>query len=140
MPRAGLPFGGDHELSLKLEVRQLVDAGSPDRAAGRQPHTHRSRVNAWRGQGFAISQKFPYRTFPYTWNSWFVPVPQVQRERVLARPGMTVDKFESILAKQVPDEEKRAKADVIIDTGCSLDATREQVRQLVAKLSAEGNR
>ena len=59
---------------------------------------------------------------------------------ILARPGMTVDKFESILAKQVPDEEKRAKADVIIDTGCSLDATREQVRQLVAKLSAEGNR
>ncbi len=58
----------------------------------------------------------------------------VQRERVLARPGMTAEKFERILGLQVPDVEKRARADFIIDTGLPLKQTRAQVAALVAHL------
>lgn len=60
--------------------------------------------------------------------------PEVQRERVLARPGMTAEKFAQILARQVPDADKRARADHVIDTGTSLAATRAAVGALVAEL------
>jgi dephospho-CoA kinase len=59
---------------------------------------------------------------------------EVQRSRVLARPGMTAEKFDAILAKQVPDAEKRRQADFVIDTGVSLEETRESVRALVRRL------
>lgn len=59
-----------------------------------------------------------------------------QRERVLARPGMSVEKFEAILARQVPDAEKRARADFVIDTGQGVDHARDQVRQVLATLRA----
>ena len=62
----------------------------------------------------------------------------VQRERVLARPGMTAEKFERILALQVPDPEKRARADFVIDTGTPLAETRAQVAALVAHLRENG--
>ena len=58
-----------------------------------------------------------------------------QRKRVLARPGMTVEKFEHILSLQVPDAEKRARADHVIDTGQSLDETRAEVEALIASLA-----
>jgi dephospho-CoA kinase len=62
---------------------------------------------------------------------------EVQRERVLARPGMTVEKFEAILAKQVPDAEKRGLADFVIDTGMGLDAARGEVRAIIAALTGD---
>jgi dephospho-CoA kinase len=65
------------------------------------------------------------------------PAP-VQRERVLARPGMTPEKFEAILALQVPDADKRARADVVIDTGTTLAETRAQVAGMVARWRAAG--
>jgi dephospho-CoA kinase len=60
--------------------------------------------------------------------------PDVQRARVLARPGMTAEKFAHILSLQTPDAEKRARADHLIDTGLSLRATEEAVKALVARL------
>lgn len=58
----------------------------------------------------------------------------VQRERVLQRPGMTAEKFTRLLARQTPDEEKRQRADFVIDTGGSIEQTREQVRSILACL------
>ena len=55
---------------------------------------------------------------------------------MLARPGMAEARFESILAIQLLDAEKRARADYLIDTGASLAETRAQVARLVEKLSA----
>ena len=61
----------------------------------------------------------------------------VQRERVLARPGMTEEKFRKILAKQVPDEEKRALADFVIDTSQGMESVREAVADIVEKLTGK---
>ena len=58
--------------------------------------------------------------------------PAIQAERVLARPGMTRERFDAILARQMPDAEKRARADFVIDTGRGLDAARADVEAIVA--------
>lgn len=65
---------------------------------------------------------------------------EIQRARVLARPGMTVERFESILARQLPDADKRARADFVIPTGGSLDATHAAVRAVIACLIAPEGR
>lgn len=59
----------------------------------------------------------------------------LQRKRVLARPGMTEEKFEAILAKQVPDAEKREKADFIVDSSRGLEPAREDVKRIVEALA-----
>ncbi|NSY44285.1 dephospho-CoA kinase [Agrobacterium tumefaciens] len=62
--------------------------------------------------------------------------PEIQRQRVLSRPGMTEEKFEMILARQMPDAEKRRRADFIIDSGNGVEAAWDQVREILQRLSA----
>ncbi len=62
--------------------------------------------------------------------------PAVQRERVLSRPGMTEQKFEALLAKQVPDEEKRRRADFVVDSSKDFDDARRQVREILAQAAS----
>jgi dephospho-CoA kinase len=57
--------------------------------------------------------------------------PEVQRSRALERPGMTVDKLDAILAKQMPDHEKQRRADFVVDTSRGFEAARAQVRAIL---------
>lgn len=59
---------------------------------------------------------------------------EMQRERVLAREGMTQARLDDILKRQTPDAEKRARADFIVDTGQGLEHARTQVREIIATL------
>ena len=62
----------------------------------------------------------------------------VQAARVLARPGMTRERFEAILARQLPDAEKRRRADFVVDTGEGLEAARARVKEIVGMVLAGG--
>ena len=64
----------------------------------------------------------------------------VQRARVLARPGMTAEKLDAILARQMPDAEKRERADFVVDTSGDLSTTEAQVRDILACLGLGGGR
>ncbi len=66
--------------------------------------------------------------------------PEVQRERVLSRPGMTEEKFAMILARQMPDEEKRRRADFIVESGSGVENARDQVREILQTLAAQSRR
>ncbi|MCD1636252.1 dephospho-CoA kinase [Martelella mediterranea] len=66
--------------------------------------------------------------------------PEIQRERVLSRPEMTVEKLETVLKQQLPDGEKRARADYIVDTGNGMDAARTAVGAIIADLKTRGPR
>jgi len=64
--------------------------------------------------------------------------PEIQHERVLARPGMTEEKLSAILARQMPDSEKRERADFIVETGGDLSTTEAQVRKILSCLGLSG--
>lgn len=64
----------------------------------------------------------------------------VQRQRVLERPGMTEQKLEAIIAKQMPDAEKRRRADFVVDTSQGFDHARAQVRDILKAVTAAPNR
>lgn len=64
--------------------------------------------------------------------------PEIQAERVLARSGMTRERFEAILARQTPDAEKRRRADFIVDTGGGPEAARARVREIVGTVLTPG--
>lgn len=59
----------------------------------------------------------------------------VQRLRVMERPGMTLEKMEILIAKQMPDSEKRRRADFLVDSGQGLDHARMQVRQILTSIA-----
>jgi dephospho-CoA kinase len=60
--------------------------------------------------------------------------PEMQRARVLARPGMTPEKLDTILARQTPDAEKRRRADFVVDTGQTIPETQAQIDRIVEQL------
>ena len=62
---------------------------------------------------------------------------EVQRKRVLARPGMTAEKFEAILARQTPDAEKRRRADFVVDSSSGIEAARGQVHAIIRELTGK---
>jgi dephospho-CoA kinase len=65
---------------------------------------------------------------------------ELQRRRVLARPGMTPEKLEAILAAQMPDADKRARADFVVDTSSGLDAAKARVDEIMGVLRDRANR
>ena len=66
--------------------------------------------------------------------------PDVQRKRVLDRPGMSEEKFNLIISRQMPDAEKRSRADYVIDTGLGIDKAREQVKTILEELRGQAER
>lgn len=66
--------------------------------------------------------------------------PDVQRKRVLDRPGMSEEKFNLIISRQMPDAEKRSRADYVIDTGHGIDKAREQVKTILEELRGQAER
>ena len=65
--------------------------------------------------------------------------PEIQKERVMKRPGMTPEIFNALLARQLPDEEKRARADFVVDTSKTREHAFAQVRDIVAALMADSD-
>ena len=70
---------------------------------------------------------------------WWWPArrKQVQRARVLARPGMTAEKFDALQARQMPDAEKRQQAHYVVMTDKGLDHAREQVKMILADITEQ---
>jgi dephospho-CoA kinase len=62
----------------------------------------------------------------------------IQRQRALSRPGMTVEKLDTILARQMPQADKKARATYLFDTGMPISRTKEMVAALVASIRAQG--
>lgn len=63
---------------------------------------------------------------------------ELQKQRIMERPGMTEEKFAAILARQMPDSEKRKRADFLVDTSLGMETARSQVRVILAEVRAQG--
>ncbi|MBX9709468.1 MAG: dephospho-CoA kinase [Xanthobacteraceae bacterium] len=61
--------------------------------------------------------------------------PDIQRERILGRPSMTADKLAAVLARQLPDAEKRRRADFLVDTSHGLDPVRQRIREILTRVA-----
>ena len=61
--------------------------------------------------------------------------PEIQRQRALDRPGMTEEKLAALLSKQMPDEEKRGRADFVVDSSQDFDRTRAQIRDILQRVA-----
>jgi dephospho-CoA kinase len=61
--------------------------------------------------------------------------PEIQRERILARDDMTPDKLDAILARQMPDADKRARADFLVDTSHGLEPVRDRIEDILAQVA-----
>ena len=61
--------------------------------------------------------------------------PEIQRERILARGNMTAEKLDAILARQLPDAEKRKRADFVVDTSHGLDPVRARIRDILDQVA-----
>ncbi len=59
----------------------------------------------------------------------------IQHQRILVRPNMTPDKLAAVLARQMPDEEKRRRADFLVDTSHGLDPVRQRIREILATVA-----
>ena len=119
-------------------LEQIEAAIHPLVAADRDAFLRQARAS---GAGLAVCDiPLLYETGADAWLDKIAVVSapaDIQRARVMARAGMTEDAFNSILAKQVPDAEKRARADFVIDTSGAKDQTRHQITVIAAQLTGD---
>jgi dephospho-CoA kinase len=141
--------GTTGELGVDRQKLGAAVFGDPD-ALGRLERIVHPAVGAMRGAFVAEHAERPLIVFdiPLLYEKGGVGMvdavvvvsasAEAQRARVLARPGMTEEKFAHILGLQVPDAEKVGRADYVIDTDSTLAETRQAVTNLVRKLTASG--
>ncbi len=133
----------------RVRLSKLV-LGHPDRLAALEAIVHplvRAREQAFVAQARAVGTRLVVLDIPLLFESGgearcdavavVTAPPQVQRDRVLSRPGMSQASLDAILARQLPDADKRARAAYIIDTGKGLDDARAQVAAIVAAVSSQ---
>lgn len=117
-------------------LKEIEDAIHPLVAADRDAFLARARAS---GASFAVCDiPLLFETGADEWIDKVIVVsatPEQQRARVMQRPGMTEAAFATILAKQLPDEDKRARADYVIDTSQSKEHACTQVRAILAELT-----
>jgi len=137
--------GTTRDGSVDREALAAAVLGNPDELAALEAivhpavHHERTRFILDHGDASALLFDIPLlfetggdRTFDQV---IVVSAPaELQRRRVLARPGMRAEKLDLILARQMPDADKRSRADFVIDTSGSLDQTRAQVNTILACL------
>jgi dephospho-CoA kinase len=137
----------DGEVDRAELSRQLVAA--PEKLEALEAVVHplvRARIKRFLDEAAADGERLAVVDVPLLYETGFdygldkVAVTAVddaiQRERALARPGMSVDKLEAILARQLPQAEKRHRADYVFDTAKPLAETRDDVARLVEELTA----
>ena len=143
--------GGVRDGAVDRDALSALVLGKPDELAALEAIVHpavaqaRKRFIADHAEAPALLFEIPL-LFETGGESGFDKVivvsapPSVQRERVMQRPGMTADKLEQLLARQLPDEEKKQRADFVVDTGGGMDETRAQVRTILTCLGLPAGR
>jgi dephospho-CoA kinase len=133
------PEGVDRELLSRHVVADPEELAALEAIVHPAVHHERTRFIVENGDAAALLFEIPL-LFETGGDEAFdkvlvVSAPDdVQRSRVLGRAGMSDDKFAALLARQTPDEEKRERADFVIDTGGDLSTTEGQVREILACL------